>query len=291
MKTKIFFTIVLYVTVKSTIAQEKINFINTSNIDFTETLNQAKEEKKLVFVYFTTDGCAPCIRMAREVFPDTELVDYLNSNFVCVKSKWSKNNVQDSELRNKYNIRGNPNFVVINSKGDVIHRMPRAAMGSGYKSKDELIQFGKEALGSENNYAAYKSKFENGDLSYESVSAYLEFLPPIAMHVVDGDYDNETQRVLDKYFTTQAEDSYSSENNWHIISNYVDNASTEPFHYLLKNSEVFYEKYGRDVVDKRIFQVLEWYGDYGDVLRTKKTKKEMKNWNYPQIKAFLKQIE
>ena len=94
-----------------------------------------------------------------------------------------------------------------------------------------------------------------------------------------------------KYLPACLNSIYNSELSFKYQVYVVDNASTEPFHYLLKNSEVFYEKYGRDVVDKRIFQVLEWYGDYGDVLRTKKTKKEMKNWNYPQIKAFLKQIE
>ena len=77
-------------------------------------------------------------------------------------------------------------------------------------------------------------------------------------------------------------------NNWYIISKYVDNASTEPFQYLLKNSEVFYKKYGKGIVDKRIFKVLDWYGFSGSMDRLENAKQEMKRWDYPAVNALLK---
>ena len=280
-------------------AQDKVKFIDLVDKDFKKVLQLSKEKKKDVFLYFSLDVCAPCKKMKKEVFPDKEVANFFNENFICVKSlrrirgdfseteKYQKFEKRDDKLREKYNINGNPCFLVLNNKGKVIHRLPRGVKGSGFVNKSELIQFGKNALSDENNYASYKERILNGDYSYETVSAYLELLTPVAMKVVEGHYDNQTQRVLDSYFATQTKDDYSSKNNWYIIKNYVDNASTEPFQYLLKHYKDFYKKYGKGTVDKRIFQVLHWYGFYGNAKRLKKAKKEMENWDYPHVKDKL----
>ena len=286
MKAKIILILNLLLTV-SVFAQDTINFFDPEKEGLTKLLDLSKEKGKDVFIYFTATWCAPCIKMEKEVFPDAEVVTLFNDSFICVKTQQSKNNEEHSKLRNQYDFRGYPHLIIINYNRDIVHRIPRAALGSGYKTKEELIQFGKEALENEVSYAALKEKYDKGDRSYETISGYLKMLTPVAMKVVDGLYDNQTQRVLDSYFATQSKDDLASPNNWYLINNYVDNASTEPFQYLLKNSEVFYEKYGKGVVDKRIFKVLDWYGFSGSMDRLENAKLEMKRWDYPAVNALL----
>ena len=58
---------------------------NFRSISFDEALKVAANENKLVFIDFYTDWCGPCKKMAREVFPQKEVGDFMNAKFVNLK--------------------------------------------------------------------------------------------------------------------------------------------------------------------------------------------------------------
>ena len=55
------------------------------DLSFEEALATAAKEKKQVFIDFYTDWCGPCKNMAKNVFPQVSVGNYMNKNFVCVK--------------------------------------------------------------------------------------------------------------------------------------------------------------------------------------------------------------
>ena len=60
-------------------AQEGIRF---ETIPFQQALDKARAEGKLVFIDCFTQTCAPCKRMARDIFPLKECGDYFNPRFI-----------------------------------------------------------------------------------------------------------------------------------------------------------------------------------------------------------------
>jgi thioredoxin-related protein len=269
-------------------------FINYEFESMDNVLKKAKEQNKKIFIYLTSDGCGPCIKMERQVFCDSTLSKFYNENFVCVKSrlKYTSNEMKSSDFKklnktqmkfmDEFEIQGTPAFVVLSPNGDLVH------IRRGYMGMDEFIQFGKDALSSEKNYITLKSKIEKGDYSFETVRLYLNCIPRSAVYM-DDYFEFEAQKVLDKYFKTQEKKDLLSENNWELIEKHVSNPKSEPFKYLLDNQNIFYQKYGKETIDKKIFNVLFVYisGDISSK-RYKQAKEEIKGLNYPQAKALVK---
>lgn len=115
----------------------------TSGIDFhtgtwAEALDLAKKERKLVFLDISASWCGPCKALKNNTFPNAEVGEYYNSNFISVLVDGEKG--EGKELARKFNISGYPTMIFLNSDGEIIART------SGYRDPAELINLGKEVL-------------------------------------------------------------------------------------------------------------------------------------------------
>ncbi len=93
--------------------------------DFKKAEKQAAAENKPLVLDFTgSDWCGWCIRLDKEVFSQKEFVDYAKENLVLVKLDFPRSKPQSAaekkqnqELAQKYEVRGYPTIVVLDSKG------------------------------------------------------------------------------------------------------------------------------------------------------------------------------
>jgi len=248
-------------SLKTEVDKKSINF-EFESMD--SALKKAKEQNKKIFIYLTSDGCGPCIKMERQVFCDSTLAKFYNENFVCAKSriKYTSSEMKSSDFKklnktqmnfmDEFEIQGTPSFVILNLNGDLVH------IRRGYMDMDEFIQFGNDALSSEKNYISLKSKIEKGDYSFETVSLYLNCIPSASVYM-DDFFECDAQKVLDKYFKTQGKIDLLSENNWELFEKNVFNPNSETFKYLLDNQDIYYQKFGKETIDKKIFSVFRYY--------------------------------
>lgn len=97
-----------------------------------QVLHEAQQENKLIFVdcYFT--GCFPCAQMDKEVFPTALVAEEFRKKYVAVKIDVFKEKLGDS-INKKYAITGYPTFLVMNSKGELLHRF------SGFNDAGQLL--------------------------------------------------------------------------------------------------------------------------------------------------------
>lgn len=82
---KLIAAILLAYSFSTAIQAQGIDFFHGS---WAAAQEKAKAEQKLIFVDAFASWCGPCKRMAAQVFPDPQVGDYFNANFVNLKLTW-----------------------------------------------------------------------------------------------------------------------------------------------------------------------------------------------------------
>ena len=90
-----------------------------------EVLDRAKAENKLVFVDFYTTWCLPCKLMDEDVFPNKEIGDFMNDNFISYKVDAEKGN--GVNLRTVFDVYLYPTLLFLDTNGRVLERKEGAA--------------------------------------------------------------------------------------------------------------------------------------------------------------------
>ncbi len=106
--------------------------VNFRPLSYTEAIELAAKENKMVFIDFYTTWCGPCKRMSKEVFPQQEVGEYFNRTFISLKLDAEKEN--GLELAKKYAVKAFPTFVVLSPDGTEVFRT------SGYRPADEFVE-------------------------------------------------------------------------------------------------------------------------------------------------------
>jgi thiol:disulfide interchange protein len=103
-----------------------------------EALALAKKEKKLVFLDVYATWCGHCKKIKRTTFVNEEVVSYYNQTFVNVSLDGEQE--VGASLRKKYELRGYPALLFIDSDGNIVHQE------KGYKNPEDFLAIGKKAI-------------------------------------------------------------------------------------------------------------------------------------------------
>ncbi|MBP6459968.1 MAG: thioredoxin family protein [Crocinitomicaceae bacterium] len=206
---------------------------------FEEIKAKAKKENKLIFLDAYTTWCGPCKWMAKTVFTNDTVAQYYNANFINAKIDMEKG--EGIELAKKYAVRCYPNLLFINGDGEVVHRK-----GGSLKPAD-FITLGEKTKKNEKTYTAYQQSYEANKDNATFLVEYLTYLSGTCLPL-----DN----VVDDYFKTQTENTYTSRGNWTMIKHYVKTHTSEPYKYLTSHLDNFYALYTKDSVDAKINDIL-----------------------------------
>lgn len=93
--------------------------------NYDRALDIAKAQNKKILLNFTgSDWCGWCIKLDKEVFSQAKFLNYAKDNYVLVKLDFPKRSQlpaglkqQNERLAKKFNVRGFPTVVVLNSNG------------------------------------------------------------------------------------------------------------------------------------------------------------------------------
>ena len=101
-----------------------------------EALVLAKKEGKPIFLDISASWCGPCKLLKSNTFPNAEVGDYYNENFINVAVDGEKG--EGITLASKYKITGYPTLLYLDSEGIIISQK------TGYHDPAGFIELGKQ---------------------------------------------------------------------------------------------------------------------------------------------------
>lgn len=143
--------------------------IRFSSGSWKEIQELAKKEKKAIFIDVYTSWCGPCKKMADEVFPQQQVGNVFNANFINYKIDAEKG--EGIGLSNKYNAKAYPTYLFINSDGELIYRT------TGYMPAEAFIKEANIAITEKNDpkpLAKWMDEYKAGNRSKDFLLGYLK---------------------------------------------------------------------------------------------------------------------
>ncbi|MEM7102109.1 MAG: thioredoxin family protein [Bacteroidota bacterium] len=204
-----------------------------------DALAEAKKSDKLIFLDAYTSWCGPCKAMAKNVFPVEEVADFYNQNFVNVKLDMEKG--EGITVAETYSVRMYPSLLFVNGYGDIVHR------SVGYHDVAQFVDLGKEALNPASQLMTLAARYEKGERNQELLKSYTR--------ACYNTYEGGHGKLAMQYLETQ--DDWSTADNMEFLIQYVEEADTKPYKYLIANRAAFNEMFGEERVSNRIKNMVQ----------------------------------
>ena len=230
----------------SIMAQEEgIKFISDTTL--TDALAKAKQENKLLFVDCYTSWCGPCKYMVKNIFPQLQVGDFYNKNFVCWKADTEKlHSKADSVAFSGFNIHSWPTFLFLNWKGEIIHRHCGSGDAAGF------IEIGKTALDPTKNFYSIQDKVNKGDRTSETLYSYYSYI-----------YD-PSEKYISEHFALISDSVKISEPTWRLFDLVVNNVEGDAFKYFAGHLSQYEQKVGKKAVETKLLRLFNYYSRSGN---------------------------
>ncbi|AFD06053.1 thiol:disulfide interchange protein [Solitalea canadensis DSM 3403] len=198
------------------------NFISG---DWDSILKKAKAENKIIFVDCYFEGCMPCKQMDLKVYPDKNVGDALNKDFISFKTDVFKEDI-GKRLSRKYGVHGFPSFLFITPEGHLIDQ------SSGFIGTTKLIDYLKQIL-ELNKAGKFKKYTPDLNTPYPAFydNAYMKGIRKVSADTVNA------------YLSGQ---DLFSEQAFNIINNFV--APDKYGEWFITNKERLVNDFGQNPV-------------------------------------------
>jgi|GEM_PF-1679932 len=240
-KTKVLLILVLSINLMSFSQQPGVDF--RDNMSLADALVLAKNENKLIFIDCYTSWCVPCKKLAKNIFPISEVGDFYNKHFVSLALDMEKDK-DGTKLSKKYNIKAYPTFLFLDSSGDIVHL--KVWPGS---TKEDIIKTGRLALDNSNNFSATIKSINNGERNADAIISYCE------SRVNNLDRDS----LINDYFANISYDTKFTNSSWRLFDKYVVDIDNSQFDFFLKHRAKYEDMIGSVKVKKKIRRIFEYY--------------------------------
>jgi thioredoxin-related protein len=203
-------------------------------------LAKAKRENKYIFMDAFTTWCGPCKAMAKNIFPQEEVGQFFNANFINLKVQLdttANDNIEVKlwykdahDIMVNYQVKVFPTYLFIAPNGMLVHRAVGASDAATF------IQKGKNALDPTKQYYTLLQRYKAGDQN----PSLFKMLAEAATEAYELEAAGE---FAGKYLRTQS-DLFTAE-NIAFLNKFTNNTTDTGFILMLKHPEKFESVLGK----------------------------------------------
>ncbi|MFM9946426.1 MAG: thioredoxin family protein [Saprospiraceae bacterium] len=215
-----------------------LNALSAQGIEFfhgtwSEAIEKAKSEEKLIFVDAFASWCGPCKRMAAQTFPDPKAGEFFNANFINLKIDMEM--PENAEFAGKFPVNSYPTLMFIDATEKIVLKEV------GGKNVEQLLETGKKALGKNDKSVDYEKKYAEGDREPKMLFDYVRALNAAG---------KPSLKITNEYLNTQKD--LTTEFNLKFILEGAVDADSRVFELLLKNRDKVEAVTSKDAVNARV---------------------------------------
>ena len=199
---------------------------------YSEALEKATKENKLIFMDAFAEWCGPCKRMAATAFKEERVGKYFNDNFINVKMDMEKGD--GPGLQRKYDVTAYPTLLFLNGKGDVVHK------SVGGQSGEQLLALARVAAGKMDNTKEFEKAYNEGKRDPELIANYVRAL---------NRSGKPSLKIVNEYLQKA---DMANQNTLRVIYEGTTQADSKVFDLLIKNKTAITALYNEQQIKSKI---------------------------------------
>lgn len=247
---------------------------NSEGIQFTqaswqEVIAKAKSENKIIFADCYTTWCGPCKMLAKQVFPQKEVGDYFNANFINVKIDCEKG--EGVDLKNKFGVSAFPTMLFIDPSNEkVLHRVV------GFRPAEKLIEEAKGAPAEAKRAEKLAAAYQKNKKDLKTTEDYLSYLVKVS--------DPKAEEVALHYLKMIPKTDWHKKDYFWLLNRYIKDPFSKEAAYFYENKEKFIETNG---FQGEYFETGMYYS-YAGKLAQVNSKDEFNQKEFDKLIALMK---
>src|SRR5579863_1419172 len=147
-------------------------------LSWKKILAKAKQQNKFILVDCYATWCGPCKKMDKDVYPNYNVGEYINSKYISVKVQMDTTKLDDKQkqiwyadaktFRQSYQINAFPSYLFFSPEGKCVHK------GEGYMKVEDFVQLCEDAINPKKQFYTLLENYEKGYRDYSALRYLAE---------------------------------------------------------------------------------------------------------------------
>ena len=251
-------------------AQKGIEFFKGT---FEEALQEAKTQKKSIFLDAYAEWCGPCKQMAATVFTNEAVGEYYNKHFINLKIDMEKG--EGPALSKKFAITAYPTLIYLDFDGKVLQNV------RGAKNVEQFMNLAKTVLiGNAPNLNALEEEYEKGNREAAFLKSYAYALLL---------QNKPSTKIANEYLRTQSD--MTTADNLAFLFDYCLEADSRIFNLVIENALTIKSAQGQNNYKRQIEKACNNTVKKAVEFNAPNLLKEAKNQMKKALPEFAKEYE